>query len=802
MNVSLAWLRFLAPDIEAEVEALSERMAALGFPVEGVDALGATLQDVVVARVVEAGRHPNADRLSLCRVDAGGDEVLDVVCGAPNVRAGALYPFIPVGGVLPGGMKIRKAKIRGQTSNGMLCSARELELGLDHSGILELRTDAPPGTPFVDAYGLGGDARLDVEVTANRGDLLSHVGVARELAPGGVEGVDLPRVPGGAAPALDLVSDPRAVEVDGIRVSIREPALCRRFLGAVIRGVRVGPSPDWLQSRLRAVGARPINNVVDATNYVLFELGQPTHAYDLARLKGGEIMARMAAEGESLRTLDEVERTLDASMLVIADAERTVNVAGIMGEDETAVSDATTDVFLECAHFEPRSIRTTKKALGIQSDAGYRYERWVDPAGQERAFRRVIEVILATAGGTLHPVAADVHADPWTPPRVALRRARVEHLLGVPFDAATIADLLRPLGFGVDLADGETLKVEVPGWRAYDVTREVDLIEEVARRHGFDRFPDAPGPYRPNTVPDHPLFRLEDELRTLLVGRGLFEAQTPAFVPETEGDVRLSNPLSQEEPVLRRDLIPSLLRRVERNLARGVRDVRLFEIATSFRARGPGEAPAEQTRLAAVVTGRRAPEHWSADDEPLDVRDLQGLLAALVRRARPDARVEPGDTEGSRLAAGGGLVVRDADGAVVGFGGRVDPAALDLPPWAGDVLALELGLPAEPAPPGDPVARPLPAYPAVERDVALIVPRALPAATVTEAARSAGTALLEAVEVFDLYEGERLPEGTRSIAYRFRFRSPERTLTDDEVERAFHAIVARVEEEPGVHVRR
>lgn len=801
MNVSLNWLRFLAPAVEGDATDLAEAMAALGFPVEGIDALGAALGDVVVARVVEAGPHPNADRLSLCRVDAGGDELLDVVCGAPNVKAGTLYPFIPVGGVLPGGMKIRKAKIRGETSNGMLCSAKELGLGVDHSGILELRTDAAPGSPFVEAFGLSGDARLDVEVTANRGDLLSHVGVAREMAPGGVKGVSLPRVPGGVEPGVDLRVGAEAVEVDGITVAIDEPSLCRRFLGAVIRGVTVGPSPDWLQARLRAVGARPINNVVDATNYVLFELGQPTHAYDLATLRGGRIGARLAAEGEPVRTLDGEERTLGASMLVIADGERTVNVAGIMGEDETAVSDATTDVFLECAHFEPRSVRTTKKALGIQSDAGYRYERWVDPTGQERAFRRVIEVILATAGGRVHPVAADVHPDPWTAPRLSLRRSRVERLLGVPFDGASIAGLLRPLGFTVDEGDGDTLTVEVPGWRGYDVTREVDLIEEVARRYGFDRFPDRAGPFRPTTVPDHPLFRLEDDLRTLLVGRGLFEAQTPAFVPPSEGDVHLSNPLSQEEPVLRRDLVPSLLRRVQRNLARGVRDVRLFEIGTSFRSRGPGEAPAEETRLAVVITGRRRPEHWSEQDDALDLRDLQGLLAAVVRRARPGARVEPGRVEGSRLAEGEAFVVRDGD-AEVGFGGRVSPDVLDVPPWAGDVLALEVALPALPAPTPDPTARALPAYPAVERDVALVVPGAVASATLVEAARGAGGPLLDAVEVFDLYEGKHLPEGTRSIAYRFRFRSPERTLTDDEVDRAFRSIIARVEEEPGVHVRR
>ena len=801
MNVSLRWLRALAPGVESDAEALAERMAALGFPVEGTEALGDLLSDIVVARVVEAGPHPNADRLSLCQVDAGGGEVLSVVCGAPNVEAGGLYPFVPVGGVLPDGMKIRRAKIRGERSNGMLCSPRELGLGTDHSGLLTLHTDAEPGTPFIQAWDLEGEVRFDVEVTANRGDLLSHLGIAREVAPRGVEGVRLPPIPGGTAPDFELRSADDAVEVDGVRVAIAEPDHCGRFLGAVIRGVTVGPSPDWLQNRLRAIGARPINNVVDATNYVLFELGQPTHAYDLATLRGNTVVARRAREGERVRTLDEVERTLDPSMLVIADGEQTINVAGIMGDAETGVTDATTDLFIECAHFEPRSVRMTKKALAIQSDAAYRYERFVDPAGQERALRRLLEILLATAGGTLHPVVADVHPRPWVPPVITLRRSRVEQLLGVPFDAPTLAGHLRPLGFGVEEGDGEALQVTVPGWRGYDVTREVDLIEEVARRHGYDRFPEEGGPYRSTTVPDHPLFRLEDTLRDVLAGAGVFEAQTPAFVPEGEGEVWLTNPLSQAEPVLRRDLVPSLLRRVEHNLARGVRDVRLFEIATSFRSAGPGAAPIEETRLAAVLTGRRTPEHWSGGNEPLDLRDLQGLLAMVLEWARPGARLVADDVEGSRLRPGHGWRLVEGE-RTVGFGGTVDPAYLDLPPWAGEVHAFEVGLPSWPPPPPVPLARKLPAYPAVERDVALIVPKSVEAGRLAEQAREGGGPLLEAVEIVDLYEGDRLPEGTRSIAYRFRFRSHEGTLTDDEVERAFRSIVGRMEEEPGVHIRR
>ncbi len=799
MNASYGWLRALTPALD-DPATLTQRMAGLGFPVEGLEWLGRDLAPIVVARVVEAGPHPNADRLSLCRVDAGSGELLDVVCGAPNVRAGGTYPFIPVGGVLPDGMKIRKAKIRGEVSNGMLCSAKELGLGVDHSGILELRQDLVPGSPFVEAYGLADEVRMDVELTANRGDLLSHLGLAREVADGGVAQVSLPAIPGAREVAFELATHAEACEVDGVRVSIQEPGLCRRFLGAVVRGVRVGPSPDWLQARLRAVGARPINNVVDATNYVLFELGQPTHAYDLAQLRGGEVVTRLARADEPVRTLDGVDRTLSASMLVIADAERTVDVAGIMGEDSTSVTEATTDLFVECAHFEPRQIRTTKKALGIVSDAGYRFERFVDPTGQEAALRRVLEIILATAGGTLHPRVADVHPDPWVALKIDLRLERVRRLLGVAFDRDQVEALLAPLGFRVGAEADGVVGVEVPGWRGYDVTREVDLIEEIARRHGFDRFPEELGPYRPNTVPDHPLFQLEDGLRTFMVAQGYFEAQTPAFVPESEGEVRLSNPLSQEEPVLRRVLVPSLLRRLERNLAHGVRDVRLFELGTSFTARGKGEAPHEAPRLAGVATGRRAPGHWSEADAMLDLWDLKGLLTAAARRAWPEARVEAAADAEPGYLPGESFVVR-VDDEIWGAGGRVDPSALDLPRWAGDVLTFELTLPAVPAPRRDPTAAPLPVFPAVERDVALLVPHEVPAALVLDRAREFGRGLLETAVIFDLYEGERVPPGTRSISYRFRFRSPERTLTDDEVERVTRSIMERLAEETGVQVR-
>lgn len=801
MNISYRWLTELVPGGVEAPEELAERLALLGFPVEGAEDLAEGLRDIVVGKVLEAGPHPDADRLRLCAVDAGTGERLQVVCGAPNVEAGRLYPFIPVGGVLPDGMKIRKAKIRGTHSFGMLCSPRELGLGQDHDGILALNGSYEPGTSFVEAMGLD-DLRLDVEVTSNRGDLLSHVGVARELRPD-AGALSLPDIPGAPEEvALEWIRDDREVVVDGVTVTNHEPDACRRFTGAVIRGVTVRPSPDWLQMRLRAVGLRPINNVVDATNYVLMELGQPLHAYDLDRLQGNRIQVRRARDGEKVETLDGETHTLSGEMLVIADGEATVDIAGIMGDDRTSVTRETANVFLECAHFEAPGIRTTKKTLGIQSDAGYRFERFVDPAGQERALVRCLEVILATAGGTLHPKAADVQSRPWETTTVSLRLSRLERVLGVPFTADRVNDLLEPLGFELEAEDDDTLRVTIPSWRGADVTREVDLVEEVARRHGFHRFPDDLGAFRPGNVPDHPLFRLEDRLRDHLVASGWYEAQTPAFVPESEGEVRLQNPLSREEPVLRRELAPSLLRRIEYNLARGNRNVRLFELGTSFRSGGEDGRPREEARLAVVLTGDRAPRHWSAPPEALDLWDLKVLLEECAALAwGGHVRLEPGPAEGFPGVEGAAWSVVHEEGRILGGGGIVAPSRLDLPPWAGDVLAFELGLPSAPGSPKDVTMRALPGHPGSERDLALLVPVDVPAGDLLERARSAAGEHLESVEIFDVYQGEGVPEGRRSLALRFRFRAAGRTLTDDEVESATRAITHRLAEEWGVHVR-
>ncbi|HEX6589872.1 MAG TPA: phenylalanine--tRNA ligase subunit beta [Longimicrobiales bacterium] len=802
MNVSHEWLRALAPGLEGNAQELADRLAMLGAPVDEVVPLGAGLEQIIAARVVSARRHPNADKLTLTEVDAGTGTLLQVVCGAPNVEAGTTYAFAPVGAVLPGGMEIRKAKIRGETSEGMLCSERELGLGRDHSGIWALPGEPQPGRSLIDVAGLG-DTRLVVDVTPNRPDLLSHVGIAGELAPHGRRGLELPAIPGEPADlTLEALAGAHAVEVGGVRVSIDDDG-CRRYLAAVIRGVQVAPSPAWLTARLRAVGLRPINNVVDATNYVLYELGQPLHAFDLDRLSGPAIVVRTARSGEKLTTLDGVERTLPGGSLVIADAERAVALAGVMGGADSEVKEATRNLLIECALFEPKRVRAARRPLGMATDASHRYERGVDPDGMERALRRVVAIILATAGGSAERAFADVTRVARESRTLELRSARVRQVLGVDIDAQRIADLLVPIGFDVETTAGASARVTVPGHRLYDVEREVDLIEEVARRYGYDRFPEDPQPYRPGTVPDDAMAQIEDRLRDRLVARGFLESRTVPFAPERDGDVALLLPLSAEESRLRRSLLPSLLRRVEYNWARGADDVRLFEIGTGFTAastEGEGALPTETRRVALALGGRRAPAHWTGAAGALDVWDLKGLLEEIAV-----AIAGPGTTV--RVAQSADVVyddeqfeLVDARGAVVGRAGRVRAAAVDRPAriatplWAAELLIV-------PAAGGMITYAPIPVHPAIERDLALLEQGGTSAAAIEATIRKAAGELLEDVQPFDVFRGGTLAAGARSIAFRLRFRAPGRTLTDEEVDRSVQKVLRALKEEHGIERR-
>jgi phenylalanyl-tRNA synthetase beta chain len=806
MDISYRWLRALAAGLDATPKEVAGRLAMYGAPVDEIVDLGAGLEDIRIARVVDTARHPNADRLSLCRVDAGTGELLSVVCGAPNVRTGAFYPFAPVGAVLPGGLAIRKARIRGEVSEGMLCSERELALGREHAGILELHGEFEPGAGFLDALALR-DVRLVVDVTPNRPDLLSHVGVARELAPDGAAGVRLPAFPGAPLaphPTAATSAGERESAAGPVPVRIDDPEGCPRYLGAVLRDVRIAPSPAWLAARLRAVGLRPINNVVDATNYVLQELGQPLHAFDLDRLAGPAVIVRHAAAGEEIVTLDGERRALPAGALVIADAERPIAVAGVMGGEHSEVTAETRSIFLECAVFDPATVRRTRRALALSTDASYRFERGVDAASIELAFARALALITHVAGGRLDGAAADVGRAP-QPAAVPLRADRVEAVLGRRFEAAEIQALLEPLGFTVQAGSGE-LAVGVPGWRAWDVTREIDLVEEIARRYGYDNFAAELRPFRPTSAPDHPLSRLEDRLRTLLAGRGLLEARSLPFVPADAGVVAVLNPLSAAEDHLRAALLPALLRRLEHNFARGARNLRLFEIGTAFVRPGGGELPEERTRLGAVLTGARAPGHWSGAAADLDLWDAKALLADVAHglgipgeALRPAVAAPDAGLPGALVP--GTIFEVVAGAAVIGCAGRVRPELIDAPAWAAPVWGLEVELSAVVPRRDERRYRPLPVHPATERDVALLVPERTPAAAVEAVVRREGDDLLEAVELFDLYRGAGVPVGVRSVAFRLRFRAPDRTLTDAEADARLGRVLQALAEELDVHRR-
>jgi len=800
MIVSRRWLEALLGR-PLEGQDVADRLARQVAPVDGVVPIHQDLRDVVVARVLEVKQHPNADRLTLCMVDAGGAAPLEVVCGASNVQAGKTYPFAPVGATLPGGLKLERRKIRGVESNGMLCSAKELGLGVDHAGILELDTQAPPGTPFLEAVPIA-DEQIIIDVSANRPDLLCHKGVARELAVGLGATVKLPEIPVGKMESGNVGTKSRTRSivpsdhrshgvVDGVEVRLEDPVGAPRYMIAVIRGVKVRPSPPWLAARLQSVGQRSINNIVDATNYILFEVNQPLHAFDLAKLRGPAVVVRRAKSNEPIVTLDGVTRKLTPEMTAICDAERPTIVAGVMGSTDSEVSEATTDIVLECAYFQPTRIRRTRRALGLSSESSYRFERGLDMLGMPDALARAIDLIRAVAGGEMREPPVDLWPEPQQPRAVFLREARVSQLLGVPVPRKEIERLLSAVGF-VAAPKEDRLAVQVPGWRP-DVTREVDLIEEVARLRGYDSFPDELRPYRPGTVPDAPSELTLGRIREQLARAGLLEARTLPLGPADSPDaIRVQNPLSEDEAHLRSRLLPGLMRRVEFNWSQGQRDVRLFEVGTAFR-KGEGPRPEEALHLAIVLTGARHPPHWTDGDAKLpdmDIWDLKHHFELAVGVAAPGSEVQPAAT------GSGWVALRKQGGQQVG---TATPLDADAPRWAGPLFGLEVSI----AVGSRPLVRyePLPTQPPVVRDLSLVVPGAVTAAAVAAVLRREGGTLLERLDVLDEYRGKGLPAGTRGVTWRCTFRDPVRTLTEREIDALLSRMLTALEGEFGVRRR-
>ena len=815
MNVSHEWLQAFVPHGQS-AERVRDLLTAHVATVEGFERLRADLEPFVVARVVETEKIPET-KLSFNKVDDGSGTLLEVVCGAPNVTLGAVYPFARSGTLMPAGFKIEKKKIRGFTSNGMLCSARELGLGEEHDGILELHTDAAPGTALLSVLPLG-DVRLVLDVLPNRPDLLSHLGVAREVS--AITGVAMRSamealLPEGAAAATfgATVRDGTQASSGGATVRLEDAEGCPQYLGAVVRGITVGPSPKWLSERVEAAGVRSINNVVDVTNYVLHGLGQPMHAFDLGSLAEQTVVIRRARAGEKMVTLDGVERALTPEMTMIADARQSIAVAGVMGGRDSEVTDKTTDVLLEVAYFDPTRTRRTRRALGLSTDASYRFERGIDPNIGETALQVAAALMAAVAGGRVDGGMMAVGAAPSVRPAVTLRAARVAAVLGAVVTDADIVRYLTSIGFDV-MGKGQGMwSVTAPTWR-HDVLHEVDLIEEIARLHGFDALPDTIEAYRPTTVPDHPLHLTGRRVRDALVAAGCHEVRPVPFVKGDDATHwRVANPLAEDEPHLRMSVVHSLASRAEYNLTRMQGDVRIFEVGSVFTGKGSGVL-AEEVRVGVVLMGARAPRHFAgnAAATSLDAWDAKGLAERTARAAFPGAAVEIVPAEDPLLWS------VSVDGALIGDVRRV---TLDAPVWASAAFGIEMTLGAMPlapvapagtsahagarpldvAPPAPVRYKPLPSTPAAEFDLALLVPDAMPAGDVERVLRGSAGDTLERLELFDEFCGAGVPDGMRSLAWRLTFRHPERTLREKEIDGRRSQLIKSLENQLGVKPR-
>ena len=773
MKFSENWLRELVA-IDADRAALVHALTMSGLEVEEVTPLGEGLDGIVVAEIVEATKHPEADRLQVCKVDAGQGEPLQIVCGAPNARVGIRVPLATVGATLPGGIQIKAAKLRGVESYGMLCSAKELGIDADASGLLELPSDAPVGKPLAEYMGLP-DASIELKITPNRPDVLGLHGLAHDVA--ALFGSQVKAIGTTDAPVTSSAS--RSVRLEA-------GADAPRYLGRVIEGVdATARSPLWLAERLRRSGIRPISAIVDITQYVMLELGHPMHAFDNDTLSGA-IVVRHADVGEPLKLLDGSEATLDPSFVVIADEAHALAVGGVMGGLDSRVTDTTRNIFLEAAHFAPSAIMGRARKLGLHTDASHRYERGVDPALPKRAMERATELILAIAGGKAGPVTvAERLEDLREHAPVLLRHARLRRVLGIEVAANEVARIFTALGMGVvEVADG--WRITPPSSR-FDIEREEDLIEEVARIHGYERIP-THVPAGEIALRAEPEARLtEMALRDQLAARGYFEAVTLSFVSadllKTWGvdkdQVPLANPLSADLAVMRTSLLPGLVEALRHNRARQQDRVRLFEVARSFHA--TGGAPDEIGRVAVVASGGARAEQWGEASRTVDFFDLKGDLDALVAHTGEPARwsVDTADLPSWLHPGRGARVLRD--GHQAGFLGALHPAlakALDLGP---DVHVMELAL--EPI-----LARRLPSasrvarFPAVRRDIAVELPEEVSWASVEAAVRSALGEVLTEIRLFDRYAGKGIDEGRKSLAMGLILQDASRTLTDDDAD--------------------
>jgi phenylalanyl-tRNA synthetase beta chain len=789
MKFTLSWLGQYLSLGGLTAAQLADRLTMLGLEVEAVQELHTGLDAVKTAKVLSVRKHPDADRLTLCEVEVG-DKILPVVCGAPNVRAGLVTAIALPGAKLPGGMEIKKAKVRGQVSEGMLCSFKELGISEAGSGIVELDPALASGLPLAEALELR-DTMIEVDLTPNRADCASVIGIAREVA--GFSGQQVRR-PVQSLPAFAPQAE--------FSVRIAEPELCPRYAARRLTGVTVKPSPWWLQRLLLAVGMRPINNIVDITNFVMLEYGQPLHVFDYTKIAGKGIVVRRPDAGEAkFITLDGSERSLEPDMLLICDQEKPVAMAGVMGGLNSEVDDSTTEILLESACFNPVSIRRTARRLNLASEASYRFERGVNPEGVTKALERAAQLVCELAGATAAE-GLDFYPGKKELIQLELRVKRVNSLLGTSLSGSEIAACLRGIDFSVTEAAGEVLNVTVPAFRM-DIEREVDLIEEVARLVGYNEIPVSLPVIAMDCPQPEPLRQLRKKIAAALLGLGFYEAVNYSFVSKKHSDqlglaaddarrqqVELLNPLNEDQAVMRTMLLPGLLDNIRRNLSFQQSDVRLFETGKVFVSTAPGQQPVERQQLCAVISGGRHPEasplHFSGQHS--DFFDLKGAVQALLRELRLTAAIsfETVQEQAEPYTEPGCALRLMANGQQLGLLSKLTREAARAFGIKQDVYFCEIALePLNALPAAAKSFSSLPRYPSVRRDIALLVPEQVSAGDLLQDILDHKMQHVVYADIFDVYSGKPIEDGMKSVALTVTYRSSEGTL-DDETVNGFH----------------
>ncbi len=806
MLVSLEWLKEYV-DFDLSPQDLAEALTMVGLEVEEIiNTSTEGLDKVVVGKIIDCKPHPNADKLSLCLVDKGSGDPVSVVCGAPNARKGLLSPLALVSAELPGGFKIEVVKIRGEASYGMLCSEKELKLGNDADGIMELPDDLIPGTPIISALGLN-DTVFNIELTSNRSDCLSIVGVAREVS--AITGNPLKK-PGIAFSE----SDTKASELTS--VTIYAPDLCRRYSARLVLGAKIGPSPYWMRRRLESVGLRAINNVVDVTNYVLMELGHPLHAFDFEKLSGRRIIVRRARNGEHITTLDEIERTLTPDMLVIADAEKPVAVAGVMGGSGSDVTDETTNILIESAYFDPVSISKTSKALGMHTEASHRFERGTDIEGLITALNRTAQLIQQLAGGEICTGIVDTYPVPYEKIEVSLRPKRANSILGTDLESKDIARLLESIEFQVR-DDNDDLLVTVPSFRP-DVSREIDLIEEIARLYGYNNIPvTMPASEIPYESDQESLnekkMLYREKVRNALNACGLTEVLNYSFHDpgafdrlelETDNIYRnalvLRNPISENQSVIRTTLIPGLLSNISYNLNRRTTDIRIFEIGRVFHPKEGKKQPDEPEYISGAITGQFNTKLWNQQTRTADFYDIKGAVESILEAF--GIKTYTFTLENKPPFLNGRCAKIIVENKILGIFGEIRRSVLDKHDIDQDVYAFELEFDKLLEYAKFATFQQLPIYPSVYRDMSLILDFNILHSDIEETIRSIGGDLILSVNLFDVYKGKQIPENKKSLAYAIEYYSPDRTITDEEVDEIHERIISGLNQKFGAELRK